>query len=364
VPAITSPAIYHVTRRGWLGLLAASGLRGDSALEGVFKYVRTTTKHGGLVVQQDGRVLFERYFGAGSPDAAPNLASVGKSFTSVAAGMLMHEHRSLFPAGLDTRVYSERLLPATVFPLKDERKRDIRLGHLLTMTSGFRGNSPGFVQGKSVTIDPPGPDGWQAMRDEAAIASDLWCGPGAGYSYATAGVHLVSMMVRHVSGMELAAYIDHKLAKPLGWKNWGYGYKRPEITHTPGGGGIQLRAADILKFGDLMRRGGGGIIPADYVRQCGRTCRFNPHSPYSLQFDINAGGQVSEAPRDAYWKSGSGGHCLYIVPSLRLVIWKLGGRDEQYGIASDGKPFSPADDAQTAVRRTLALAVQALQGSR
>ena len=48
-----------------------------------------------------------------------------------------------------------------------------------------------------VVIDPPGLDGWQAVVDSAAIDADLWCAPGAGYSYATAGVHLLSMMVRH-----------------------------------------------------------------------------------------------------------------------------------------------------------------------
>lgn len=364
MPVITSPAIYHVTRRRWFGWLGAATLSAGASLDGVFDYLRTTTKHGGLVVRQGGRTLFERYFGAAGPDAAPNLASVGKSFTSIAAGILIAEHPRLFPHGLDTRVFSDRLLPEGALPPNDARKRNIRLGHLLTMTSGFRGNSPGFVHGRSVPIEPPGLDGWQALRDEAAIASDLWCDPGAGFSYATAGVHLVSMMIRHVSGMELEAYVREKLAKPLGWSGWGYGYRRPEITHTPGGGGIQLRAADIVRFGETLLGGGRGIIPAGYVRRCGRPSRYNPHCPYSLQFDINAGGQVPEAPLDAYWKSGSGGHCLFLVPSRELVIWKLGGRDDQYGIAPGGKPFTPADDAQTAVRRTLALTLAALRDSR
>lgn len=36
-----------------------------------------------------------------------------------------------------------------------------------------------------------------------ATASSLWCAPGAGYSYATASIHLASIMLRHITGMEL-----------------------------------------------------------------------------------------------------------------------------------------------------------------
>jgi hypothetical protein len=46
-------------------------------------------------------------------------------------------------------------------------------------------------------------------------------------------------------------------------------------------------------------------------------------------------------PRDAFWKSGSGGHVLYIVPSLDLVVWKLGGRDAQYSPSDTGISVHP-----------------------
>ena len=316
-------------------------------------------------MQRDGRLLYERYFGRAHRDATPNLASVGKSFTSIAAGILMHERPKLFPSGLDTLVYDDRLFPHAP---GDERKRLIKLGHLLTMTSGIRGNSPGFVRGKSVPVDPPGLDGWQALQDTAAINADLWCEPGAGYSYATAGVHFVSMIVRHVSGVELEEYLRTRVAKPLGWGKWGFGYQRKEITHTPGGGGIKLRAPDVIRFGEMMLRGGkwngNQIVPADYVRLCGSESPFNPHYPYSLQFDVNATGQAA-APRDAYWKSGSGGHAVYIIPSMKLVVWKLGGRDEQYDVSDrdDGSraDFRTAVPPAEAARRTLEMTVAALR---
>ena len=43
---------------------------------------------------------------------------------------------------------------------------------------------------------------------------------------------------------------------------------------------------------------------------------FNPHSPFSLQFEVNKDGHVPGAPPDTFLKSGAGGFCLYVVPSL------------------------------------------------
>lgn len=130
------------------------------------------------------------------------------------------------------------------------------------------------------------------------------------------------------------AFVRARLAEPLGWGRWGWGYSNVGLTHTPGGGGIAPRATDMLRFGYLLLRNGRWkgrqIVPAEFVRDCGRITRFNPHYPESLTFVVNGDGHVPNVPRDAFWKQGSGGHCIYVVPSLDLVVWKLGGRDEQY----------------------------------
>jgi CubicO group peptidase (beta-lactamase class C family) len=358
-----------MTRREWLLSTPVVCLAASNPLDEVFEYLKTTTRHGGLLVQRSGRLIYERYFGRAHRDATPNLASVGKSFTSVAAGILMDEKPRLFPSGLDTKIFTERLMPRAVFPLNDDRKAEIQLGQILTMTSGIRGNSPGYVRGRAVPVEPPGLDGWQAMVDENAVQADLWCEPGAGYSYATAGVHLASMMIRHVSGVELQEYIADRIAKPLGWGRWGFGYSRKEITHTPGGGGIQLRGPDIVRFGEMMLRGGEWngkqVVPRAYVERCGTSSPYNPHYPYSLQFDVNTDRHVAGAPPDAFWKQGSGGHCLYLVPSRELVVWKLGGRDDQYGPEDrdDGSRagFRPAVAADVAAHRTIEMVIERIR---
>jgi CubicO group peptidase (beta-lactamase class C family) len=346
------------------------------------------------LVLRHGWLVYERYFGLGHREAVPNLASCGKSFTSIAVGILMEERHDMFPDGLDQKVFTPRYFPPEAFPLSDPRKSDIKLGQLLAFSAGIRGNNPAYVNSRETQIDPPGPDGWQSGVDAIALgkqngvagkipvsAATLWCDPGEGYSYASCSIHLASIMLRHVTGVELQEYVDRHLAKPLGWGRWGYGYKASKDLnhHTPGGGGIALRATDMLRFGYLLLHEGNWngqqLVPADYVRLCARESPYNPHYPYSLQFNVNTGGEIPGLPRDAFWKGGSGGHVIYVVPSLDLVVWKLGGRDEQYAPGDTGLPPHPDAAAQarprkdwqeivekqTAIRETLQRVVGAIE---
>jgi len=317
-------------------------------LDRAFEFAKKTTKNGGLLVARHGWLVYEQYFGLAHRDATANTGSVGKSFTSIAVGILLSEHPELFPKGLDQLVYTPELLPPEAFPPADARRRQIRLGHLLTMTAGIRGNNPGIVRGREVILDPAGPDGWTAMEDSMAFGhksgplntTTLWCEPGEGWSYATSSIHLASTILRHVTGVELEDYVREHIAEPLGWGHWGWGYKYRDLAHTPGGGGIAPRPTDMLRFCYLLlhegRWGEHQLVPAEYVQKSGQPSPYNPHTNYSLQFHINAGGAVPNVPPDAYWKPGSGGHCIYVVPSLDLVIFKMGGRDGQFSPEDTG----------------------------
>jgi len=338
-------------------------------LDEAFTIAQASTKNGGLLVVRRGWLVYEKYFGLGHRGATPNLASCGKSFTSIAVGILLAERPERFPRGLEQKIWTPEYLPPEAFPLTDPRKAEIKLGQLLAFTAGIRGNNPGRVLGREVVLDPPGPDGWQAMVDAVALGrrditsggkatstGTLWCAPGEGYSYASASAHLASLIVRHVSGQELEDFLRTRLAEPLGIEPFGFAYKSArEVTHTPGAGGIALRATDMLRFGYLLLREGRWgetqIVPAEYVRHCSGASPYNPHAPYSLQFDVNTDGHLPGVPRDAFWKGGSGGHVLFVVPSLDLVVWKLAGRDSQYEERDTGRPLDKAALAAAEARR-------------
>jgi CubicO group peptidase (beta-lactamase class C family) len=298
---------------------------------------RSNADNGGLLVVSRGYLVLERYYGKAHRNANPDMASTGKAFTSIACGVMLQEFKSKLPDGLDTKVYTKDFLPEA-FPLRDPREADIRLGHLLCMTSGHNGEGgtpSAVVRG---TTQPLKASKGQDIRDVdgSSLRTPLWAGPGEGYSYSSPAPHIASMVLRRVTGKELPAYIDEKFAQPMGWGPWGYCLYRGDVTmaHANGAGSIALRATDAARFGYCLAQGGRWkdqqVIPADYIKLCQQTLPYNPHFPFSLQFEHNQAGQILGAPRDAFYKTGAGGFCLYIVPSLDLVIYKMGGKDGQW----------------------------------
>ena len=349
---------------GWRTLNQADEIRRTAGIEvarldEAFQYVKTTSQHGGLLVVRNGYLVYENYFGKGNREANPNMYSIAKMFTSAACGIMLAENKDKLPDGLQQKVFTEQYLPEA-FPLDDSRMADIRLGNLLTMTSGIqaaqavpRGAVPavparhltGIVKGENISIPfwtPPDPP---KEQDASALHGvRMWTAPGDGYLYSR-DPHIASIVLRHVVGMELQAYLNQKLALPMGWSRWGYATHLPggTLPHTPGEGYIALHSTDALRFAYLLLRegrwGDRQLVPADYVRLCRQPSPFNPHSPFSLMFEVNADGHVAGAPRDAFFKSGAGGFGLYIIPSLDMVIYKMSSlNDQTYDPAATGLP--------------------------
>jgi CubicO group peptidase (beta-lactamase class C family) len=319
-------------------------------LNQAFEFTQRCSQNGGLLVVRHGYLVYEKYFGRAHRNANPDMASTGKAYTSIACGIMLNEFHNKIPEGLETKVFSQGYLPEAL-PLDDPRKADISLGQLLCMSAGYHGEggSPGVVFGRVVPLTPvPG----QNIRDldMSSIHTVLWTNAGAGYSYSSPAPHIASIVLRHVTGMELQQYIDERLAKPMGWGAWGYCLHRGDYTmpHANGAGSIAVHATDALRFGYcLLHQGkwkGRQLVPADYVALCNKPSPFNPHTPFSLMFENNSDGHVAGAPHDAYYKSGAGGFGIFVVPSLDLVIYKLGGNDGQYNPDLTGIPQSFAYD--------------------
>jgi CubicO group peptidase (beta-lactamase class C family) len=365
-------------------------------LDQAFEYASRTSQHGGLLVVRHGWLVYEKYYGRGNREAIPTMASIGKAFTSIACGIMLQEHRAKMPNGLDTKVFNSDFLPEAM-PLDDLRKAEITLGQLLSMAAGLHGDgtNPGFVNFEpSVKVDPlprvdpaqMGPD----FQDQSAVHTPLWIDPGGGYAYCSNSPHVASIVLRHVTGMEMQQYIDAKLAKPLGWGAWGYGHTQGQITlpHTPGGGNIAARSTDAIRFAYMLLHNGQWrgeqVVPESYVAACGRPSPYQKHAPFSLMFETNADGHVAGAPRDAYFKSGAGGFGIYVIPSLDMAIYKMAGNDAQYDPKATGltqnysydgsrdnwkaPPHTQFSDGPVGVddgvRRTLEMVVAAVEGGR
>jgi CubicO group peptidase (beta-lactamase class C family) len=350
------------TTGGWRTALDAAQARKKAGmdlpkLEQAWAFTQRCTQNGGLLVVRNGYLVFERYCGRASRNVNPDMASTGKAYTSIACGIMLQEFRDKFPEGLDTKVFTEKYLPEAFGAdgnLDDPRRADIVLGQLLCMSAGYTGEGgapTAMVMGRAFPLKPvPG----QNIRDldQSSLHCAMWTNAGAGYSYSSPEPHIASMVLRRVTGMELADYIEKRLARPMGWGAWSYCLHRGDFTmpHANGAGSIAVHATDALRFGYcLLQRGqwaGRQLVPADYVSMCNRMSPHNPHCPFTLQFEQNSDGHVVGAPRDAFWKSGAGGFAICIVPSLNLVIYKMGGNNGQYDPTLTGLPQPEPDHSR------------------
>ena len=260
---------------------------------------RSTGNGGGLLIVRHGYLVFEKYFGRAHRNANPDMASTGKAFTSIACGVMLQEFHDKIPDGLDTKVFTEKYLPEA-FPLDDPRKAEIKLGQLLCMSAGYwgEGQTPvGMVMGKVTPLKPVKGQDIHDL-DGSSLRVPLWTDPGAGYSYSSPEPHIASLVLRHVTGMELQDYINERLAKPMGWGPWGYCLHRGDFTmpHANGAGSTALHATDALRFGYCLLHKGKWkdqqLVPSDYIELCQKPSPYNPHTPFSLQFEHNADGHV------------------------------------------------------------------------
>ena len=334
---------------GWRTLKDAAAIRRTAGidvkkLDQAFEYASRSSQHGGLLVVRHGWLVYEKYYGRGNREANPASASAGKAYVSIASGIMLAEKKSAIPEGLDTKVFNSKYLPEAM-PLDDPAKADITLGQLLSMSAGLHGEgtNPGFVDGvPSVKLAAAPRPATPLGQDLAALRTPLWTKPGGGYSYASSSPHVASIVLRNLTGMELQDYVDLRLAKPMGWGTWAWAMRRGDtvLPHAPGGGDIALRSTDHLRFlYAILKKGrweNRQLIPAEYIELCGKPTKWNTHAPMSLMFEINAGGHVAGAPKDAFFKSGGGGFGVIVIPSLDMVIYKMAGDDAQYNPARTG----------------------------
>ena len=305
-------------------------------LDEAFELTKETTKNGGLIVVRHGYLVYEKYFGKADRNSNPDMAFCGKTFSSIACEIMLKEKHDRIPQGLDTKVLTKEYLPEA-FPLDDPRKADITFSQLLAMTAGFHGESTkwGYTNGKEVKLEPI-PQDRSLGLDMGAIRYPIWVDSGGGWSYSSPSPHIASIVLRHIVGMDLKDYIDQKLGKPMHWGSWNYCLYRGDTTlpHANGAGSIALHATDTMRFGYPLLHNREWekqqLVPADYGEKISHPSLYNLHYPFSLEFEVNQTGLVPNAPADAFWKTGAGGFSIYVIPSLDMVIYKMGGNDKAY----------------------------------
>lgn len=165
-----------------------------------------------ILVARKGVIVAHEAFGNAMriPEIRPmeldtlfDLASISKVFTATAAMMLVERGYMR----LDDPVYMYLSHPNLALP----DKRNIRIRHLLTHTSGLPSWLPVYRQGDT-----------RAVYLDSIAKATMSAQPGTTYIYSDLGAILLGLLVEAVSGQTLDVFLQENLFDPLGMTNTMY----------------------------------------------------------------------------------------------------------------------------------------------
>ncbi len=269
----------------------------------------------GIVVIKENKLLIEEYFNGENRNSLHDSRSVGKSFASTMMGIAIEEKH----------IASENVLLKDFYNLKSfenyNRKKDsVTLKSLLTMSSGFLGDdgdysSPGYEENMYPTknwvkfsLDLP-------MEKEKTIGKD--------FTYFTAGVVILGDVVHKSVPEGLVTYADKKLFAPLNITNYKWQYTPQKVGNTAGG--IQLRAIDFAKYGQLYKNkgvwNGKQILSKQWVeKSLAKQVKRLPNKGHYGYLFWNKIYKHNNKEYEVSYCSGRGGNKVFIFKDIPFVI--------------------------------------------
>lgn len=261
----------------------------------------TATSTDGFIVLHKGKIVAETYPNM-TAETRHILFSVSKSVTGTLAGILVAEGR------LDPDAPAVRYLPE----LKHSAYRDATIRHILDMTvdldfeENYLDTKSDFARYRiSTGWNPPNAElGQEGLHAFLTTVKPKNGQHGEMFYYASPTSDLLGWLLERVSGQPFATLLSEKIWQPMGAEADAY------ITIDAKGGartagGICTTLRDLARFAELVRGDGGGIVPADWVK------------------DIREGGSLEA------WKRGSMTH-LFRHGSYRAKWYKANDRDHAF----------------------------------
>lgn len=319
-----------------------------------------SAQHSGraLLIQRDGKVIFERYDNGWAADRPHPLASGTKSFTGVMAMM----------AEQDGLLTLDELAADTLTEWKtDPRKSKITVRHLLTLSSGLPAGDRELSGGRSgsrllgegaakraqrlgISDDASRPDN----LNERAIALPCETEPGTRFQYGPSHFYAFSeVLQRKLKQSDRAEkttldYLRKRVLEPVGIEVARIGRDRAGNPNLPGG--MLLTAREWAKFGQFVLDGGSvrqpdgpskNLLRPELLEQCFVPSATNPS--YGLTWwlrsadpEADVSGLFGRARRQALQNqavtgpdgkplkvmmaAGLGKQRLYVIPQHQLVV--------------------------------------------
>jgi CubicO group peptidase (beta-lactamase class C family) len=251
-------------------------------------------------------------------DRIHNLASVTKSVTSTLVGLAIH-HGHIENVNVPVHKYFPEYEPLFV-----GEKRDITVGHLLTMTSGWAwSENTDWVASNDMY-------GFNVAPDPLAylVGKALSHAPGTHWVYNGGAVTLLGKVVEKASGMGLEEFSSRYLFGPLGIAAFQWPYLRPDLVAAHGD--LKLRPRDMAKLGQVfLDQGlweGERILEPSWVTESVREA-MNGGYGFLWWGDHYRNGY---GPYRSYSARGWGGQRIHVFPDLDLVVVFTGGNYESW----------------------------------
>lgn len=269
---------------------------------------------GVVVLNRQGAILYEKYFGFTTRNSLHPISSVTKSITSLMVGICLDKG---FINSIDIPVYSYFPEYKEVFE-KDSTKKLITLRHLLQQTAGLNFKEwefPYNYASNSLMATIEENRSWV----ERFFYLPVDTLPGVKFSYNSLASQVIAEVLSRASGIAYGEMVREFLFKPLAIEN--FLWESYVGNGLPAWGGISLTTFDMAKIGLLVINGGtyGGkrLVSSSWVESStDGVVKVNDNIYYGLHWWVN----VLPSGKPLVFAAGYGDQYVFTAPDRGLVV--------------------------------------------
>lgn len=292
----------------------------------------------GIVVLHKGKIVYEKYMGALTPER-PHLAmSVTKSFVGTLAALLASEGA----------IKPEAPVTDYVPEMKNTAYGDATVREVMDMTIGVK-YSENYTDPKAEVWDYARAGGMMPQGKDYAGPKSFYeflqnlqkeGEHDQAFAYKTANAEMLAWIVRRASGKSLAQLLSDRIWSRIGAEQDGY-FMVDRIGTESGGGGLNITLRDLARFGEMMRNHGRAangqqVLPKaviEDIRRGGDPAKFAKAGFATLPgWSYRNMWWISNNADSAYAARGIHGQAIYIDPKAQMVIARFGS----HPIAANG----------------------------
>jgi CubicO group peptidase (beta-lactamase class C family) len=319
-PASASLYFPPVSGTEWQTLTPASLGWNVAQLNDLYSFLQSRNTKA-FIVLKNGKIVSEQYFGSFTADSLWYWASAGKTMTAMLVGIAQQE--GLLNINTRSSTYLGR--GWTSLPVLQEDRITVR--HQLTMTTG---------------LDDAG------TNDDCTTPACLTykAEPGTRWAYHNAPYTLLEKVVENATGLSYTLYFQQKIRNRIGMNGLWVKNNFNNVYFS--------NARSMARFGLLMLNKGIWeqtpiLNDSNYFNaQINSSQTINPSYGYLTWLNgkstfmtpifqtVFPGMLVPNAPPDMYCALGKDDQKIYVVPSQKLVVIRLGASSGTPALALSG----------------------------